>query len=632
MNQKYFSEFRFLIASILSLMMIVLQSCNPAPRHTLSSDEKLADLAWLYSEVEQNYAPLEYKQKLYSFDFQKMKSNTIDAAKLTQTNEEFYLLINKFVATLRDAHTSASLTESPLPNRTRIAYLGFSGKRMGNYLTITRLLPTTRKDSLYPIKVGDLIMKMDGSTLPDIIQKEFINYRNLGQPESNLTYHMNLIFNRKSLSHAFPKADQATLKVKREEQEFEVTLPWITKDLLAFTKEQTDTSNDEATDTKIVQKQEIAGIRESTYFSTLLSAVQGRANLIPRAYQGLLAPEAGRKGWDSSVFVYDTPAWDSKVVADSIRELLQTDKKKSAWSELAAERNLPPGVLYIPSAQTYPTYVSAERVHGKDGSPTPYGKYVAYMYLNTFSPDATGSEPTPANPKAEPSGEDNVVAEVKCTIATLLRNGIHDVVIDMINNGGGSLSLGVKLAQAFSQSKIVAPQVQFRTNDTWLDNFEQQSLSGPSDSERQIFKNVYKGLKSDTDSKLRLSRPWSTEVLFPFALRANTSLPGSLNIVLLVNEMCASMCDIFTGMMKDNHLATVVGAKTMGAGGNVVMHFEAPNSHLLINLTESLMLRKDGTYVENNGIEPDVAVDVNATVLEKYDPVRRKGIEVLTTQ
>ena len=110
-----------------------------------------------------------------------------------------------------------------------------------------------------------------------------------------------------------------------------------------------------------------------------------------------------------------------------------------------------------------------------------------------------------------------------------------------------------------------------------------------------------------------------------------------MNIVLMVNEMCASMCDLFAAILQDNQMAKVVGARTMGAGGNVVTHHQAPNSHLALRQTESLMVRRVvkkgkvelGALIENNGVEPDVQVKVSETVEGKYRRLREKAVEAL---
>jgi C-terminal processing protease CtpA/Prc len=65
----------------------------------------------------------------------------------------------------------------------------------------------------------------------------------------------------------------------------------------------------------------------------------------------------------------------------------------------------------------------------------------------------------------------------------------------------------------------------------------------------------------------------------------------------------------------------------MGAGGNVVGYNQAPNSHFDVRQTESLMVRKDGSYIENVGVKPDVAVPVANYTATKYKEVRDAAVK-----
>lgn len=155
----------------------------------------------------------------------------------------------------------------------------------------------------------------------------------------------------------------------------------------------------------------------------------------------------------------------------------------------------------------------------------------------------------------------------------------------------------------------------------------------PSDAEKTLAKRVLTQFESEMKSGRRISSPLSIEALVPFELAPNTSLKNNFKTILLVNEMCASMCDIFSAILQDNNMAEVVGSKTMGAGGNVVSHYQAPNSHMILRQTESLIIRSNDirSYIENNGVEPDYPMDVASVANRKYRPVRATALNLLTT-
>ncbi|MEO5970148.1 MAG: PDZ domain-containing protein, partial [Bdellovibrionia bacterium] len=208
-------NYRFWGVCQLVVLVSFLIGCEPVPRRNLSLEDKRADMEWLYSQFNENYAPLNYKEGLHGFNYQRMKEDYLQRAVDTKTNEEFYDLMFQFVASFKDAHTSMTLSPGTLPGRAKVAYLGFSGKRKGNALVVTEILPTIDpSDKKYPVQVGDLITKLDGKPLVDVVREDMVRYRDLGQNESNLTFHMNRIFNRISIVNGAPLKPDAVLTLE----------------------------------------------------------------------------------------------------------------------------------------------------------------------------------------------------------------------------------------------------------------------------------------------------------------------------------------------------------------------------------------------------------------------------------
>ncbi len=588
-------------AAVVASSLLVITACDPVPRRTLTAEEKIADMEWAYSVFGANYAPLEYKAQRYGFDWDALKTRYREEARVTQSNDEFYAVLHKFVSEFKDAHTSSSLTNSDLPGRARVAYLGFSGERKGDALLVKELLPTIDEDSSYPIHVGDEIIKIDGVALTDIVRGEMVKSRDLGQDESNLSFHFNKIFTRISTARALPARDVAVLTVKDDDQEREVQLPWVTKDLVQFRTEQAE-ARAAAEAPAAPASPSVGSLVERPQFLALL----GFDGHIIDPVAALASVTRGSRSFsmlNTFRFIDDVAAWTTNLHAPV-----------AGVETMRRVRNVPERAQFIEAARTYPTYVTREPVLNAAGQRTG-SRLVATMLLDTFSPAAT---------------EETVSTEFKNTLNAMKELGVNDLVIDLINNGGGSVSLGMHLAQALSNTLIEMPQIQFRLNDDWLDDIQQASLEGDSDAERELARRLFETMQADAASGRRLSRPVSTQLLVPFEIQANRDLEQRLNIVLMVNEMCASMCDIFTAVLKDNGMARVVGARTMGAGGNVVgKNSSAPNSGLELRQTESLILRRDGSYIENNGVEPDVVFAVNESADEKYDGVRAKALESL---
>jgi C-terminal processing protease CtpA/Prc len=604
-------SFLFLVLAIGAL------GCTPAPRQELTSEQKQGDIDWLADKFAAEYAPLTYKQDRYQFTLDGLRASYKALAAATRSNDEFYILTHRFVSEFKDAHTSEMVMEAVLPGRDSVAYLGFDAKRKGDKLVVTELLPTIASDSVFPVKKGDIISEIDGVAVVEGARSLF-GLRDLGQDESNLTYHMaNQLF-RISSQSIMPSKDSATLKLTRGGVEMTVVLPWVIKDYHQFSVEQRDAAAQKKPD----EEKKPDASADENYFDIAARVVDGNLSALFQVLARNLQGNPQRQFWDTFVFLDTLPRWTSRSTHEILRQvglMLKPGQAPQADDDvLAKARAVPANVVRVSEAKTYPAYFKIEKELDKDGKPTGREKNVGYILLDTFSPSA--------------ESEDAVVKEVTETLKTMQAYGVKDLIVDMIDNGGGSLSLGMRLAQVFSKDPVAMPEIEFKINDTWMDEWETQSMTGKSDAEKEIARRVLQGMKEDLAAGRKLSRRFSAETLIPFTLVKNANLDKKLNIVLLVNEMCASMCDIFTGIMKDNGLVKIVGQRTMGAGGNVVtLKDQSTNAHVVLNQTQSLMVRRDGSYIENNGIEPDVQVTVSDSVLEKYEAVRKKAVDLLFT-
>jgi C-terminal processing protease CtpA/Prc len=578
-----------------------LTACEPAPDRLLDADEKTADMLWLYAQFDQNYAPRELKAATFDFDYEELKDAYLEEALATTTNEAFYDVMHRFVAEFHDAHTSASLTASALPGRTEIAYLGFNGVRVGDELEVTELLPTTSSQSSFPIRVGDRITKLDGTPLRAIVLDEMVRHRSLGYDEANLTMHMNGIFSRSSLVMPLPTALDATLTVDRGGTIREIRLPWIRKDLNTFVAEQSAAAAQaDTTIAGLAADEYLAAARELLDSDDLLGVLD-----VPVA--GL----SGRRAWTSFKFIDNMPTLTSPSIVERVRRHLRGQADASVEDlegYLTSMRNLPDNAFFLPEAATFPTYIAP--FPSADGDAP---RFFAYMLLDNFTP----------------ADEAGALDEIQATLGRLRGLKIKHLIIDTIDNGGGSLTFGLAAARLFSRTPLLLPKIQFKTSETWIDKFETDAFTAPSDAEKELARRIMVQLKADRDAGKTISDPMPVDVLMPFQfVEGNEDLPD-LQVALLVNEMCVSMCDIFAGVMQDNRAATIIGTRTMGGGGNVVQHFQAPNSHLIVSQTESLILRHDGTPIENVGVTPEIKMDVNLAAAGRYDEVRDRAIELL---
>lgn len=172
---------------------------------------------------------------------------------------------------------------------------------------------------------------------------------------------------------------------------------------------------------------------------------------------------------------------------------------------------------------------------------------VGYIYYGSFSSDFS-----PKNMKE-----------------ILLRfQNCKGVIIDVRNNGGGSLSLSNDLASWFFERDTVSLYILEKT--------------GPGHTE--------------------FSSPK------PLITTASSSLYWGRPVVVLTNRMCYSATNAFVGRMKDAPNAVIIGDRT-GGGGGFPLSNELPNGWM-VRFSSGQILNGKKEQIEF-GIEPDIAVDLD---------------------
>ncbi len=98
-------------------------------------------------------------------------------------------------------------------------------------------------------------------------------------------------------------------------------------------------------------------------------------------------------------------------------------------------------------------------------------------------------------------------------------------------------------------------------------------------------------------------------------------------LVILVDKGSASASEIFSGAMKDNKRAVIVGTQSFGKG--LVQEINKLPNNSGINITIQKYLTPNGTDIHKKGITPDVLVEfTEEDVKNKNDVQLKKAIEI----
>ena len=146
-------------------------------------------------------------------------------------------------------------------------------------------------------------------------------------------------------------------------------------------------------------------------------------------------------------------------------------------------------------------------------------------------------------------------------LSDMINQGINSLIIDLRNNGGGTVDTCEKITDMFlSEGAIVT--VRFKED------------SGIEDS--------------------------------TYYADRNTMLDSNIPIVILVNGGTASASEIMTAALKDNNRATVIGSQTFGKG---IIQSVIPYNGGFLCFTDANYYTPNGDSIHEVGIKPDIIIE-----------------------
>lgn len=109
--------------------------------------------------------------------------------------------------------------------------------------------------------------------------------------------------------------------------------------------------------------------------------------------------------------------------------------------------------------------------------------------------------------------------------------------------------------------------------------------------------------------------------------RASKGVLTTKPLVVILNKGSASASEIFSGAMKDNKRAVLIGTQSFGKG--LVQEINKLPDNAGINITIQKYLTPNGTDIHKKGITPDIVVDLTDEDIKNKDDVQlKKAIDV----
>lgn len=216
-------------------------------------------------------------------------------------------------------------------------------------------------------------------------------------------------------------------------------------------------------------------------------------------------------------------------------------------------------------------------------------------------------------------------------IVELLEQETDALVIDQVNNPGGSVPFLYSLVSLLSGKEMFAPYhrmaltqadvVEAEQNQTVLERItneeEAHQIIGPTIGGYPVTMELVQNFLRYTNFIVNEWRA-GNRLTNPFFLvgvdkiKPHPKVNYSKPILILVNNLDFSGGDFFPAIMQDNGRAKIMGTRTAGAGG-YVLSAKFPNLMGLeeMNLTGSIAERIDDNPIENLGVTPDVEYKIS---------------------
>lgn len=174
------------------------------------------------------------------------------------------------------------------------------------------------------------------------------------------------------------------------------------------------------------------------------------------------------------------------------------------------------------------------------------------------------------------SFEEECTEKFKETLESLKKQGAKSIILDLRNNGGGMVDEAIKMSELFLKKDSI----------------------------------IMKSYDKDGEEKI---------------IKSTNRNPDEIEFIVLINEESASATEIFTGAIKDNQRAKIVGKTTFGKG--IMQQIFKLKTGGILKITIEEFKTPNGNKINHEGIKPDIEIEENED--SEKDIQLEKAIELL---
>ena len=208
-------------------------------------------------------------------------------------------------------------------------------------------------------------------------------------------------------------------------------------------------------------------------------------------------------------------------------------------------------------------------------------------------------------PSFMPDDATSAVEEFKKLMMSMSKTS--GLIIDLTDNPGGSLYYMMAILSMLTEKPLAMPLVSDRASRRVLNGCREWAGQESNPSIRASLENHALAIEKAMEQGLEMTSP---STVFGSIVAPSQEVRYTKPIVVLINDQCYSCGDIFPAILQDNKRAVLFGTTTAGAGGSVNTYGPLAYSGSSISITETLMKRTNGTYIENVGVSPDITFEI----------------------
>jgi hypothetical protein len=231
-------------------------------------------------------------------------------------------------------------------------------------------------------------------------------------------------------------------------------------------------------------------------------------------------------------------------------------------------------------------------------------------------------------------GEDEVNNLID--IISLFQSKTDALIIDQLNNPGGSMFFMYSIISMLSDQAMLAPKerMMISSSDVFfaLETIDElEAIQNDEEAAQVIGKTIgglpvtYALVQNIISHFKFLINEWYDGRVFTQAeylygidyIQPHPKVRYTKPIIILVNSLDFSCGDFFPATLQDNNRATIVGTQTAGAGGYVIGHeFSNLFGVAAFRFTGSIAERINNNPIENLGVTPDIWLEMTPNDLE----------------